>query len=222
MGFSAGAELAAPAAVLYEDWDKKNNDPSDPFAGISSRPDFAGIIYPAQRPSPATAPHRPSPKTSAAFLVCASAVTECTPSGSRVLPGDADGGCPQCRDPPLRQRPPPRRRLARRQPHVRRPDRPQQHPVRNVAVSIHRLGRDLGFLEKPGIETKAAKDVAGYVVNPPRASGRDAEAQAEEATPPQDQLPQHPERRLPGPAAATDQHSKEMSTSQLPALRRPA
>ncbi len=37
MGFSAGAELAAPAAVLYEDWDKKNNDASDPFAGVSSR-----------------------------------------------------------------------------------------------------------------------------------------------------------------------------------------
>src|SRR5262249_47024682 len=40
MGFSAGAELAAPAAVFYEDRDRKNNDPSDPFAGISSRPDF--------------------------------------------------------------------------------------------------------------------------------------------------------------------------------------
>src|SRR6185437_14100321 len=46
MGFSAGAELAAPAAVLFEDFDKKNSDPSDPLAGVSSRPDFAGIIYP--------------------------------------------------------------------------------------------------------------------------------------------------------------------------------
>ena len=41
---------AAPAAVLYEDWDKKNNDPSDPFSGISSRPDFVGIIYPGPSP----------------------------------------------------------------------------------------------------------------------------------------------------------------------------
>jgi hypothetical protein len=31
--------------------------------------------------------------------------------------------------------------------------------------------RDLGFLQKPGIETKAAKDVAAYVANPPRPSG---------------------------------------------------
>jgi endo-1,4-beta-xylanase len=28
--------------------------------------------------------------------------------------------------------------------------------------------RDLGFLQKPGVETKAAKDVAAYVANPPR------------------------------------------------------
>ena len=50
MGFSAGAELAAPAAVLFEDFDKKNNDPADPLAGISSRPDFVGIIYPGPSP----------------------------------------------------------------------------------------------------------------------------------------------------------------------------
>ena len=32
--------------------------------------------------------------------------------------------------------------------------------------------RDLGFLQKPGIETKAAKDVAAYVANPPRPYGQ--------------------------------------------------
>jgi hypothetical protein len=32
--------------------------------------------------------------------------------------------------------------------------------------------RDLGFLQKPGIETKAAKDVATYVANPPRPYGQ--------------------------------------------------
>ncbi len=50
MGFSAGAELAAPAAVLFEDFDKKNSGPGDPLAGITSRPDFAGIIYPGPPP----------------------------------------------------------------------------------------------------------------------------------------------------------------------------
>jgi hypothetical protein len=32
--------------------------------------------------------------------------------------------------------------------------------------------RDLGFLQKPGIETKAAKDVAGYLASPPRPFGQ--------------------------------------------------
>jgi endo-1,4-beta-xylanase len=50
MGFSAGAELAAPAAVFFEDFDKKNNAASDSLAGISSRPDFVGIIYPGPTP----------------------------------------------------------------------------------------------------------------------------------------------------------------------------
>jgi acetyl esterase/lipase len=52
VGFSAGAELAAPAAVLFGDFDKKNSDPADPLAGITSRPDFVGLVYPG--PSPFT------------------------------------------------------------------------------------------------------------------------------------------------------------------------
>ena len=32
--------------------------------------------------------------------------------------------------------------------------------------------RDLGFLQKPGIETRAAKDVAAFVANPPRPLGQ--------------------------------------------------
>src|SRR5215471_6649661 len=71
MGFSAGAELAAPAAVLFDDFDKKNNAPTDPLAGITSRPDWVGIIYPG--PSPfarnRVAPPIP-PNVPPAFLVC--------------------------------------------------------------------------------------------------------------------------------------------------------
>src|SRR3954452_7370687 len=50
MGFSAGAELATSAAVQFADFDKKNSNPDDPLAGITSRPDFAGIIYPGPTP----------------------------------------------------------------------------------------------------------------------------------------------------------------------------
>ena len=32
--------------------------------------------------------------------------------------------------------------------------------------------RDLGFLQKPGVETKAARDVAAFVTNPPRPAGQ--------------------------------------------------
>jgi hypothetical protein len=50
MGFSAGAELASAAAVLYEEFDKKNSDAGNPLSGVSSRPDFVGIIYPGPTP----------------------------------------------------------------------------------------------------------------------------------------------------------------------------
>jgi acetyl esterase/lipase len=46
MGFSAGAELAAATTLQWADFDKKNDVPSNPFAKISSRPDFAALIYP--------------------------------------------------------------------------------------------------------------------------------------------------------------------------------
>jgi acetyl esterase/lipase len=72
MGFSAGAELVSPAAVLYEEFDKKNNGPGDPFAGISSRPDFVGIIYPGPTPFAKNRTAPAIPKTAPpSFLVCA-------------------------------------------------------------------------------------------------------------------------------------------------------
>ncbi len=46
MGFSAGAELTMAAAISYPGFDARNNASTDPLAGISSRPDFVGAIYP--------------------------------------------------------------------------------------------------------------------------------------------------------------------------------
>lgn len=45
VGFSAGAELTMAAAIQYPDFDRKNGG-GDPLAGVSSRPDFVGSIYP--------------------------------------------------------------------------------------------------------------------------------------------------------------------------------
>src|SRR3954447_16723628 len=49
MGFSAGAEITAGAALQYEAFDKANGG-TDPLAGVSSRPDFAGLVYPGPTP----------------------------------------------------------------------------------------------------------------------------------------------------------------------------
>jgi acetyl esterase/lipase len=46
MGFSAGAELAANAALVWEEFDLKNDTPGNPLAKVSARPDFVGSIYP--------------------------------------------------------------------------------------------------------------------------------------------------------------------------------
>ncbi len=45
-------------------------------------------------------------------------------------------------------------------------------------------GRDLGFLQKPGVETRAAKDVATYVANPPRPFGQGRDGAGRRGQPP--------------------------------------
>ncbi|MEO8269789.1 MAG: alpha/beta hydrolase [Aureliella sp.] len=73
MGFSAGAELSAPAAIQFAQFDQDNDDSADPLAGITSRPDFVGIIYPG--PTPFTRePETGVPlNTPPAFITCAGA-----------------------------------------------------------------------------------------------------------------------------------------------------
>ncbi|MEO6080520.1 MAG: alpha/beta hydrolase fold domain-containing protein [Steroidobacteraceae bacterium] len=174
MGFSAGAELAAPAAVLYDEWDKKNNDAADPFAGISSRPDFAGIIYPGPTPFTRNRTAPPIPKNvPPAFLVCGSAGDQShaiwaleyyeamlfagVPNVEMHLYGNG------------------------RHPGDPLPDGTNMSggltdrnaiPYGTWQYRFIDWARDLGFLQKPGFETKAAKDVAAYVANPPRPYGQ--------------------------------------------------
>ncbi len=58
LGFSAGGELAAIAATEWENYDRKEDIPGNFLAKISSRPDFAALIYPG--PSPFAGGARPS------------------------------------------------------------------------------------------------------------------------------------------------------------------
>ncbi len=166
MGFSAGAELASFAAVLFREFDEKNT--SDALAGISSRPDFAGIIYPG--PSP-FAPGRNAPpiprNVPPSFVVCGG-------SGDRAhavwaiqyFEAMLAIGVPNI------------------EMHIYGNGR---HPGDPLPDGSHMTGgltdrnntpfgtwqyrfidwfRDLGFLQKPGIETKAARDIAGFINEP--------------------------------------------------------
>lgn len=169
MGFSAGAELTAAAAVLFNDFDKKNGGSGDPLAGITSRPDFVGIIYPG--PSPFARNRTPPPiprNVPPAFVACASSgdrvhaiwsldyvtamLAEGVPNielhlyGNGRHPGDPlpdgsrmSGGLTDRNDTPF-------------------------GTWQNRYIDWF---RDLGFLQKPGVETKAAKDVATFVSQPP-------------------------------------------------------
>jgi acetyl esterase/lipase len=168
MGFSAGAELAAPAAIFFEEFDKTNNLPSDLLAGISSRPDFIALVYPG--PSPfARGGNPPIPRNAPpAFIICGG-------SGDRIHALWADeyfdamlgAGIPNV------------------EMHIygngRHPGEPLSDGTRMSAGLSDRNGmpfgtwqnrfidwfRDLGFLQKGGTETKAARDITSYLSQPP-------------------------------------------------------
>ena len=48
------------------------------------------------------------------------------------------------------------------------PDRQSGMPFGTWQIRFVDWFRDLGFLQKPGVETKAARDVAAFVKEPPR------------------------------------------------------
>ncbi|MBN8246335.1 MAG: alpha/beta hydrolase fold domain-containing protein [Verrucomicrobia bacterium] len=167
MGFSAGAELASPAAILFDEFDRTNNVPGDPLAGVSSRPDFVGIIYPGPTPF-ARGATPPIPRnTPPAFITCAGA-------GDRVhaiwadeyFAAMLDAGIPNV------------------EMHIygngRHPGDPLPDGSRMSGGLTHRNGipfgtwqhrfmdwfGDLGFLQKPGVETRAAQDIAAFLTQP--------------------------------------------------------
>jgi acetyl esterase/lipase len=170
MGFSAGAELSAPAAVLFSDFDKNNSDASDPRAGISSRPDFIGVIYPG--PSPFARNRTPPPiprNVPPSFVVCAGSGDR----GHAVWAMEYFSAMLAASVPNIEM-------------HIyangRHPGDPLPDGSRMSGGLTDRNGipfgtwqvrflewfRDLGFLQKPGVETKAAKDTAAFMSEPIR------------------------------------------------------
>jgi acetyl esterase/lipase len=168
MGFSAGAELASATAVLFDDFDKNNSDPGDPLAGISSRPDFVGIIYPGPTPF---ARNRVAPQiprnVPPAFIASAG-------SDDQVHAIWADEYFAAM--------------LALRVPNIEMHIYANgRHPGDLLRDGSHMTGgltdrngipfgtwqfrfidwfRDLGFLQPPGVETKAAKDISFFLSHP--------------------------------------------------------
>ncbi len=163
MGFSAGAELAMPAAIQFEGFDQHHNGTDDPLAGVPCRPDFVAAIYPG--PSPFARGATPSVPRNAppAFISCAG-------SGDRIhaiWATEFFSALLQDRIPNVEM-------------HIYGNGR---HPGEALPDGSHMTGgltyrhgipfgtwqdrfidwfRDLGFLENPGVETKAARDSAAF------------------------------------------------------------
>ncbi|MFO1497017.1 MAG: alpha/beta hydrolase [Verrucomicrobiota bacterium] len=166
MGFSAGAELTAPAALAFQDFDQTNHDASDPLAGVSCRPDFVALVYPGPTPF-AREPNTPVPTNAPPSFVISAG------SGDRIHAIWADqyfaallkAGIPNL------------------EMHIYGNG---YHPGSGSTGGLtDRNGtpfgkwqdrfidwfRDLGFLQKPGVETKAARDIIAFVSQPPRNRG---------------------------------------------------
>jgi endo-1,4-beta-xylanase len=167
IGFSAGAELAAPAALFSEEFDRDNKEASDPLAGISSRPDFVGLVYPGPTPF-ARSGNPPIPRNAPpTFIICGG-------SGDRVhaiWANEYFAAMLQASIPNIEM-------------HIygngRHPGEVLSDGSRMSAGLAYRNGipfgtwqdrfidwfRDLGFLQKPGLETKAARDIAAFLAQP--------------------------------------------------------
>jgi len=171
MGFSAGAELAAPAALFFEEFDKKNS--ADSLAGISSRPDFVGIIYPGPTPF-ARGGNPPIPRnTPPAFITCAGSGDR----GHAIWANEYFSAMLEAGIPNVEM-------------HIyangRHPGDALKDGSRMSGGLTDRNGtpfgtwqdrfidwfRDLGFLQKSGVETKASRDIAGFLSQTQRGTDR--------------------------------------------------
>ena len=183
MGFSAGAELATPAGLFWRAFDEKNAVAGNPFAAVSSRPDFVGVVYPG--PTPFAAPRGPNagaaawtppaiPKdTPPSFIVCAGWGDR----GHAIWANDwftamLNAGIPNVE-----------MHIYARGHHPGDKVGPEEPPSTGGLSNRGGIAygtwqerylewmRDLGFLGKPGVETQAAKDVAANLTRPERGPG---------------------------------------------------
>lgn len=185
VGFSAGAELAAPAAVLFDDFDKKNSGPGDPLAGITSRPDFVGLVYPGPTPFARNRTAPPIPRNAPpAFIVCAGSDDQ----QHAVWADEYFAAMLAIRVPNIEMH----IYANGRHPGDALPDGSRMSggltdrndtPYGTWQYRYIDWFRDLGFLQKPGVETKAARDISTYMSQPARGDGGLGRGGAAPATP---------------------------------------
>jgi endo-1,4-beta-xylanase len=172
MGFSAGAELTSAAAVKYGDYDTRHDVVGNPLATISSRPDFVALVYPGPTPFRGGADVPIPDDAPPVFIVCGGVGD----AGHALWADEFFGAFLRARIPNLEM-------------HIYGNGRHPGDPLpaggnmpgglsdRNgtpFGTWQHRFidwFKDIGFAGKPGIETKAARDVATRVANPPRGRG---------------------------------------------------
>ena len=162
IGFSAGAELSGPAAIQFVEFDKKHASDTGPLAGISSRPDFVGLLYPG--PTPFTR----NPKTE---------VPKNAPPSFVATPGSGDqvhaiwamdyfnamlrAGIPNIE-----------MHVYGNGVHAGGLKDRRGTPLGKWQDRYIDWFRDLGFLSEPSTETKAATDTAAFVARPQRSRGK--------------------------------------------------
>jgi len=153
MGFSAGAELSAPTALFFEDYERDNSNSADPLGKLSARPDFVGVIYPGPTPftrDPATRIPRNVPPS---FIASAG-------SGDRVhalwaneyFAAMLKAGVPNLE-----------MHIYGNGGHGGGLTARGGIPFGTWTDRYVEWFKDLGFLEKPGTPTKAAADIDAFV-----------------------------------------------------------
>lgn len=168
IGFSAGAELTAPAALKYPEFDKSQDVPGNSLAKVSSRPDFVGLIYPGPSPFRGGAEVAIPDDAPPAFIAGAGV-------GDAVHAVWADeffAAFLRARIPNLEMH---------IYAHGAHPGQPLPEGGTMSGGLTDRNGmpfgtwqfrfidwlRDLGFMQKPGVETRAAREVAVRAANRP-------------------------------------------------------
>jgi predicted alpha-1,6-mannanase (GH76 family)/acetyl esterase/lipase len=157
MGFSAGGELAAPAAVFFDDFDKKNSSQGDPLAGITSRPDFVCLVYPGGTPFSRNRTPPPIPRNVPPTFVVSAGSGDRGHAISSVAYFNAmlEIGVPNIE-----------MHIYGNGRHAGGLSDRNDIPFGTWQYRYIDWFRDLGFLQKPGMETKAARDIAAFLAEP--------------------------------------------------------